>query len=141
MANYSTNEFRDGLKIMLDGDPYTIVENEFVKPGKGQAFNRTKVRNLKTGRVIERTFKSGDSVEAADVHETDMQYLYKDDDSWYFMNPETFEQLPAGKNAVADAEKWMLFSVVPWHRGGRRRCQVRYWQGRWRKLLRNFVCS
>ena len=105
MANYSTSEFRGGLKIMLDGDPYTIVENEFVKPGKGQAFNRTKVRNLKTGRVIERTFKSGDSVEAADVLETDMQYLYKDDDSWYFMNPETFEQLPAGKTAVADAEK------------------------------------
>ena len=70
MANYSTNEFKAGLKIMLDGDPYNIVENEFVKPGKGQAFNRVKVRNLKTGRVIERTFKSGDSVEAADVHET-----------------------------------------------------------------------
>ena len=119
MANYSTSEFRGGLKIMLDGDPYTIVENEFVKPGKGQAFNRTKVRNLKTGRVIERTFKSGDSVEAADVLETDMQYLYKDDDSWYFMNPESFEQLPADKNAVADAEKWMLeqslCTVVLWN--------------------------
>ena len=82
MANYSTNEFKAGLKIMLDGDPYNIVENEFVKPGKGQAFNRVKVRNLKTGRVIERTFKSGDSVEAADVHETEMQYLYKDESSY-----------------------------------------------------------
>ena len=65
MASYSTNEFRGGLKILLDGEPYNIVENEFVKPGKGQAFNRVKVRNLKTGRVIERTFKSGESVEAA----------------------------------------------------------------------------
>ena len=67
MATYSTNEFKSGLKIMLDGDPYAIVENEFVKPGKGQAFNRVKVRNLKTGRTIERTFKSGDTAEGADV--------------------------------------------------------------------------
>ena len=59
MASYNTNEFRAGLKLILDGDPYTIVENEFVKPGKGQAFNRVKVRNLKTGRVVDKTFKSG----------------------------------------------------------------------------------
>ena len=78
MASYNTNEFKGGLKIMLDGDPYTIVENEFVKPGKGQAFNRVKVRNLKTGKVLDKTFKSGESVEAADVHETDMQFLYSD---------------------------------------------------------------
>ena len=119
MANYSTNEFKAGLKIMLDGDPYNIVENEFVKPGKGQAFNRVKVRNLKTGRVIERTFKSGDSVEAADVHETEMQYLYKDESSWHFMHPETFEQLQADQAAVADADKWMLeqalCTVVLWN--------------------------
>lgn len=61
MANYSTSEFRSGLKIMLDGDPCSILENEFVKPGKGQAFNRVKMRNLKTGRVLEKTFKSGPS--------------------------------------------------------------------------------
>ncbi|MCK5356111.1 MAG: elongation factor P, partial [Methyloprofundus sp.] len=67
MANYSTNEFKAGLKIMLDGDPCAIIENEFVKPGKGQAFSRVKFRNLKSGRVIERTFKSGESVESADV--------------------------------------------------------------------------
>ena len=73
MATYNTNEFRGGIKIMLDGDPYAVIENEFVKPGKGQAFNRVKIRNLKTGRVVERTFKSGDTVEAADVHDTQMQ--------------------------------------------------------------------
>ena len=73
MASYSTSEFRSGMKILLDGDPYAIVENEMVKPGKGQAFNRVKVRNLKTGRTIERTFKSGESVEAADVIDMDMQ--------------------------------------------------------------------
>ena len=78
MASYSTNEFKSGLKIILDGDPYNIVENEFVKPGKGQAFNRVRVRNLNTGRVIERTFKSGESVEAADVFEMNVQYLYND---------------------------------------------------------------
>ena len=73
MANYSTNEFRGGLKIMLDGDPCSIIENEFVKPGKGQAFNRVKIRNLKTGRVLDKTFKSGDSVEAADVIASKME--------------------------------------------------------------------
>src|ERR1700733_10811915 len=78
MANYSTNEFKAGLKILIDGDPYAIVENEMVKPGKGQAFNRVRVRNLKTGRTIERTWKSGDTVEAADVLDMDMQYLYRE---------------------------------------------------------------
>lgn len=107
MANYSTNEFKSGLKIMLDGDPYAIVDNEFVKPGKGQAFNRVKVRNLKTGRVIDRTFKSGDSVEAADVHETEMQYLYTDGEFWHFMEPDTFEQFQADTAAMGESAKWL----------------------------------
>jgi elongation factor P len=107
MATYSTNDFKGGLKIMLDGDPCSIIENEFVKPGKGQAFNRVKIRNLKTGRVIERTFKSGDSVEGADVMETDMQYLYSDGEFWHFMHPDTYEQVAADANAVADAIKWL----------------------------------
>ena len=76
MATFSTNEFKGGLKVLIDGEPCSILENEVVKPGKGQAFNRVKLRNLKNGRVWERTYKSGESVEAADVHETDMQYLY-----------------------------------------------------------------
>ena len=107
MANYSTNEFRGGLKIMLDGDPYVIVENEFVKPGKGQAFNRVRVKNLKTGRVVEKTFRSGESVEAADVHDTQMQYLYNDGEMWHFMDPETYEQLSADATAMGDAVKWI----------------------------------
>ena len=78
MASFSTNEFKSGLKILIDGDPCTIVENEFVKPGKGQAFSRVKIKNLKTGRVVEKTFKSGDSVEAADVIDLDMEFLYAD---------------------------------------------------------------
>ena len=107
MASYSTNEFKGGLKIILEGDPYTILENEFVKPGKGQAFNRVRVRNLKTGRVIERTFKSGDSVEAADVFEMDVQYLYNDGEFWHFMDPNTYEQHACSREAVGEGAKWM----------------------------------
>lgn len=107
MATYSTNEFRGGLKIMLDGDPCSIIENEFVKPGKGQAFNRVRIRNLKTGRVIERTFKSGDSVEAADVTEASMSFLYSDGEFWNFMNEETYEQYAADANAVGESSKWL----------------------------------
>ncbi|NND64642.1 MAG: elongation factor P [Gammaproteobacteria bacterium] len=107
MARYSTNEFRSGLKLIIDGDPYVIVENEFVKPGKGQAFNRVRMRNLKSGRVIDKTFKSGESVEAADVIDIDMQYLYSDGDAFHFMDPNTFEQYAASKTAVGDAENWL----------------------------------
>lgn len=107
MATYNTNEFRSGLKIILDGDPYNIVENEFVKPGKGQAFCRVKVRNLITGRVIEKTFKSGESVEAADVFETDAQYLYNDGEHWHFMQPDSFEQYACSKAVVGDALLWI----------------------------------
>jgi elongation factor P len=107
MAIYSTNEFKGGLKIMLDNDPCSIIENEFVKPGKGQAFNRVRIRNLKTGRVIERTFKSGDTVESADVIDVEMQYLYGDGEFWHFMVPENYEQYQAEKNAVSEALKWL----------------------------------
>ncbi|CAI8363481.1 MAG: Elongation factor P [Porticoccaceae bacterium UBA1117] len=107
MANYSTNEFRSGLKVMLDGDPCSILENEFVKPGKGQAFSRVKLRNLKTSRVLDKTFKSGESLEGADVMDQDMQYLYTDGDFWYFMEPDTFEQHQATESAVTDALPWL----------------------------------
>lgn len=107
MATYSTNEFRSGLKVMLDGDPCAILENEFVKPGKGQAFNRVRMRNLKSGRVWERTFKSGESLEGADVMDTNMQYLYNDGEYWHFMEPETFEQHQADKSTVGDTALWL----------------------------------
>ena len=119
MASYSTNQFKAGLKIILDGDPFTIVENQIVKPGKGQAFNRIKIRNLKSGRVIEKTYKSGESVEAADVIETEMQYLYSDGDTWTFMNTESFEQLAAPLGAMGDTVKWLkgeeMCSVTLWN--------------------------
>lgn len=107
MSKFSTNEFKNGLKVMMDGDPYSILENEYVKPGKGQAFNRVKLRNLKSGRVLERTFKSGDTLDGADVVDRDMQYLYCDGDHWHFMNPETFEQIAADAKAVEDVKPWL----------------------------------
>ncbi len=107
MASYNTNEFRSGLRIIIDSAPCIIVENEFVKPGKGQAFNRVRIRNLKTGKIVDRTFKSGDSVEAADVIDTEMQYLYADGEFWHFMVPDTYEQYAADTKAVSDAKDWI----------------------------------
>ena len=118
MATYSTNEFKSGLKIMLDNDPCSIVENEFVQPGKGQAFNRVKIRNLKTGRVVEKTFKSGETVPAADVVELELQFLYADDEFWHFMNPSNYEQLAADATAIGDAKIWIKEQDV---------CQVTLW--------------
>jgi len=120
MSSYSTNEFKSGLKILIDGEPFSIVENEMVKPGKGQAFNRVKIRNLKTGRVVERTWKSGDSVEGADVVDADMQYLFSDGEFWTFMLPDTFEQYMAGKAAMGDSAQWLKDGVE---------CIVTLWNG------------
>jgi elongation factor P len=122
MALFSTNEFKSGLKVMLEGDPCVILENEFVKPGKGQAFNRVKLRNLKTGRIVDRTFKSGETIEGADVVDMEMQYLYHDGELWHFMVPSSFEQYAADARAVGEAQKWLkeqdlcivtLFNNVP----------------------------
>lgn len=107
MTIYNSNEWKPGLKVMLDQDPCSIMENEYVKPGKGQAFNRVKMRNLKTGRVIERTFKSGDSLPGADVVDMDAQYLYNDGTYWHFMAPETFEQYTADKTVLGDTTLWL----------------------------------
>ncbi|WP_119342909.1 elongation factor P [Facilibium subflavum] len=107
MASFSTNEFKNGLKILLDGTPMAIVDNEIVKPGKGQAFNRVKLRNLINGRVIEKTFKSGESVEAADVMEVEASYSYFDGEFHVFMNDDTFEQYSVSETALGDAKKWV----------------------------------
>lgn len=107
MANYSTSEFKPGLKVMLDGDPCSIVENEFVKPGKGQAFNRVRLKNLKTGRQWEKTFRSGETLEGADVVDVEMEYLYTDGEFWTFMDPVSFEQQQADKTAVGESINWL----------------------------------
>ena len=90
MATYTTNEIRAGRKLMIDAAPCVVIECEFVKPGKGQAFARVKMRNLLTRRVLERTYKTGENVEAADVIDTEMQFLYSDGENWHFMHPETY---------------------------------------------------
>ena len=108
MATYSTSEFKGGLKFMLDKEPCAILENELVKPGKGQAFNRVKLRKLLSGKVIEKTFKSGESVEAADVMETELAYLYSDGEFFHFMDNNTYEQVAAEAKAVGDMAKWLV---------------------------------
>lgn len=120
MATYSTNQFKNGLKIILDNDPCSITENIVVKPGKGQAFNRVKMKNLKTGRVLERTFKSTESVEAADVDEMNVEYLYSDSEYWHFMDPTSFEQYAADVVAVGDTAKWIKGQEV---------CVMTLWNG------------
>lgn len=107
MGMIATNEWKNGVKVMHDGDPCNIIENEYVKPGKGQAFNRVKLRNLRTGRVLEKTFKSGDSLEAADAVDVELQYLYNDGEMWHFMSPITFEQYTISKNTIDDSSKWL----------------------------------
>ena len=120
MATYSPNQFKNGLKILIDNDPCSITENIVVKPGKGQAFNRIKAKNLKTGRVIEKTFKSTESVEAADVDEMTVEYLYSDGEQWHFMEPSSYEQYAADKVAVGDAIKWLK---------GQESCVMTLWNG------------
>ncbi len=107
MGSVSTNEMKSGTKVLIDGNPCSIIDNEYRKPGKGQATNSIKYRNLKNGRVIEVTLKSGDTLEAADVEDIEFQYLYNDGEFWTFMNPEDFEQVMVGGVAMADAGHWL----------------------------------
>lgn len=120
MPNFSTNEFKGGLKIMLDGEPCNILENEYVKPGKGQAFNRVKIRKLISGKVLEKTFKSGETVEGADVMDTDLDYLYNDGEFWNFMDSNTFEQIAADAKAVGEMQKWLVENDT---------CTITLWNG------------
>ncbi|MEQ8408221.1 MAG: elongation factor P [Gammaproteobacteria bacterium] len=120
MASYSTNEFKSGLKVLIDGEPCSILENEVVKPGKGQAFNRVRLRNLMNGRVWERTYKSGESVDAADVMEIEMEYLYEDGEFWHFMKTDgSFEQVAADSAAISDSKDWLkdqeVYQVILWN--------------------------
>lgn len=108
MAQISTNEFKAGVKIEVEGQPYTIVSNEFVKPGKGQSFNRVRLKHLITGRTIDRTFKSGDKADVADVVETEMRMLYKEADGIVFMDENSFEQTKIPLDSIGDTSQWLL---------------------------------
>lgn len=105
---YDTNEFRKGLKVEIDGHPYVMVENNFVKPGKGQAFCRVKLKSLLSGNVIDRTYKSGDKVDKADVSEVEMQFLYEADGAFHFMANKSYEQIELTKDKLDEAWKWLV---------------------------------
>jgi len=107
MAQISTNEFKAGVKLEIENQPYVVVVNEFVKPGKGQAFNRVKLKNLLTGRVVEKTFKSGDKADLADIEESNMRYLYSEQEGAVFMCDETYEQVTIPFNTLGDNQKWL----------------------------------
>ena len=104
----STNEIRGGFKVEVEGQPYIIISNEFVKPGKGQAFNRIRMKHLLSGRVIERTFKSGDKLDVADVSEAEMRLLYKETDGVVFMDEKSFEQIKIPFENIGDTAQWLL---------------------------------
>jgi len=107
-VNYSTSQFKNGLKLMLDGNPCSIINNEFFKPGKGKAYYRVKFKDLITGKTLEKTFKSGESLEAADVMELEMQYLYNDGESWYFMDPSSYDQYSLGGMTLGNVINYLV---------------------------------
>ncbi|MDO4587659.1 MAG: elongation factor P [Planctomycetia bacterium] len=108
MSSYNTSQFRKGLKVQIDGNPFIMIECLFVKPGKGQALYKCKLRDLTRGTVLERTYKSGDELEAADIHETDTTFLYEMTGTYIFMEAETFEQYELPKEMLDDAWKYLL---------------------------------
>ncbi len=112
MGKIPTSDFRQGLKFEMDGQPYYMVSNQFVKPGKGNAFNRTRIRNMLTGRVIEKTFKSGESVDEADVNEVQMRMLYTDHEGATFMDDNTFEQITLPNDKIEDVKKWLMEDLL-----------------------------
>jgi elongation factor P len=114
----STNQFKNGTKLLLDGAPCSIIDHEFHKPGKGQAVMRVKYRNLLTGNVIDKTFKSGESVETADINHREMDFLYSDGETWNFMDPDNFDQLEVNSKIIGNAKKWLV---------GQERCEIVLW--------------
>lgn len=105
---YETSDIKKGLKVLIDGNPYNVVDHQFVKPGKGQAFTRTKMKNLITGNVLEKTFKSGEKLEPADVEERTMQFLYPEGDRWVFMDTKNYEQTHLGADEMGEAKNYLL---------------------------------
>lgn len=108
MALVDTSDVRKGLKIKLNGYPWTVVDFQFVKPGKGNAFTTVKIKNLVNGNVIERTYKTGEKLEKIRLDEQPVQFLYADGDEYNFMNTETYEQFPVTREQLGDAALWLL---------------------------------
>ncbi len=120
MPQINTGDFRKGVKVEIAGEPYEMLDCNFVKPGKGQALYKTRLKNLLKGTILDRTYKSGDSLEGADVHKTDGQYLYKDNNGYVFMDNETFDQYTLSKEGCGDAVKFLLENA---------KCVLLFWNG------------
>ena len=116
-----TSQFRNGLKVELDGSPFVMVYFQHVKPGKGGAFVRTKVKNLLNGKVLERTFRSGEKLEEADVEERTMQYLYHDGENLVFMDAESYDQIPFSDDVVGDSKLFLKENT---------QVEVLFWRGK-----------
>lgn len=112
MPSITTNDVRTGMKVEVDNEPYLIVSNEFVKPGKGQAFNRIKLKNMVTGRVVEKTYKSGEKIDLADIEETHMRFLYKEAEGSVFMDETTFDQITISNQLLGSNQQWLMEEVV-----------------------------
>lgn len=110
----TTNEIKTGNKVEIDNQPFVILDNQHVKPGKGQAFNRIKMKNMITGRVVETTYKSGDKIDIADVEEYNMNYLYREGEGAVFMDDKTFEQLTVDENIIKPIAHWLV-EDIPYH--------------------------
>jgi len=105
--SYSSSDFKNGLKVLIDGIPFNIIDTEFHKPGKGQAFNKLKLKNLKNGKVLEKTIKIGASLEKADVLTCEMQFLYSDGEQFHFMDSESYEQIAISKDTIGEIKIWL----------------------------------
>ena len=112
MSSITTNDLRIGMKVEVEREPYLIIANEFVKPGKGQAFNRIKMKNMINGRVVEKTYKSGDKLDLADIEETQMRFLYKEADGAVFMDEKTFDQVTISNELIGNNQFWLMEEVI-----------------------------
>lgn len=118
MVSYSTSDFKTGLKVIIENEPCEIIEEEFVKPGKGQAFNKIKFRNLLTGRVGDKTCKVGEHLDAAEVREVDMQFSYSDGTDWYFLDQTTYDQVSVSEKKIGSNKNWLTDQEI---------CKVLFW--------------
>jgi len=105
---YETSDIRKGLKLEIDGDPYVVIDFQFVKPGKGNAFTRTRIRNMVTGSVLDKTYKSGEKLKPATMDERTMQYLYSDESGFHFMDQQNYEQLILTAEEVGNDSQFLL---------------------------------
>ena len=112
MAQVSTGDLKAGMKVEVEGEPYLVLTNEFVKPGKGNAFNRIRLKSFRFGRTVEKTFKSGERLDLADIEEADMRYVYAESDGVVFMDEKTFDQISISNEVIGNTKQWLKEETV-----------------------------